>query len=38
MNKMFSLTAIIFDHAGRESVFGREVGNNEFSWNGLIAQ
>ena len=23
------------DHAGRESACGREMGNNEFSWNGL---
>jgi len=24
------------DHAGRKSTCGREMGNNEFSWSGLI--
>ena len=23
------------DHTGRESVCGRDMGNNEFSWSGL---
>ena len=38
MNKNVQLTAIMNDHAGRESACGREMGNNEFSWSGLSSQ
>jgi len=36
MNKNFNLITIMDDHAGRKSTCGREMGNNEFSWSGLI--
>ena len=35
MNKYVQLTAIMNDHAGRESACGWEMGNHEFTWSGL---
>jgi len=36
MNKSINLAAIMDDRAGRNSICRREMGNNEFSWHGLI--
>jgi len=33
--KNVDLMAIMDDHAGRKYACGWEMGNNEFSWNGL---